>query len=149
MWDIRFGLNGFQHPRKATQQIISQTSWTERFSAQPQTIRRQKHEDTQTIRRQIYWTSFSDSRLSTDEDHRHPPFLHLVAKYLPYPDNPLIKQYSAEYWIMDDLMTPPQHRVTSFAKRVLDPRLADVVFVPFFATLSAKMQLANKDPFRK
>ncbi|KAG2401718.1 arabinosyltransferase protein [Vigna angularis] len=97
-----------------------------------------------------YWTSFSDSRLSTDEDHRHPPSLHPVAKYPPYPDNPLIKQYSAEYWIMGDLMTPPQHRVTSFAKRVLDPRLADVVFVPFFATLSAEMQLgANKGAFRK
>lgn len=51
---------------------------------------------------------------------------------------------------MGDLMTPPQHRVTSFANRVLDPRLADVVFVPFFATLSAEMQLgANKGAFRK
>jgi len=51
---------------------------------------------------------------------------------------------------MGDLITPPQQRVTSFAKRVLDPRLADVVFVPFFATLSAEMQLgANKGAFRK
>lgn len=51
---------------------------------------------------------------------------------------------------MGDLMTPPQLRTGSFAKRVLDARDADVVFVPFFATLSAEMQLGMaKGAFRK
>lgn len=47
-------------------------------------------------------------------------------------------------------MTPPQLRTGSFAKRVLDARDADVVFVPFFATLSAELQLGMaKGVFRK
>lgn len=47
-------------------------------------------------------------------------------------------------------MTPPKLRTGSFAKRVLDARDADVVFVPFFATLSAELQLGlAKGVFRK
>ncbi|PKA52249.1 putative glycosyltransferase [Apostasia shenzhenica] len=67
-----------------------------------------------------YWSlSVPDSRIGADpdEDNQLPP----------YPENPLIKQYSAEYWLFGDL--------------VYDWRGADVVFVPFFATLSAEMEL--------
>lgn len=71
-------------------------------------------------------------------------------KFPPYPENPLIKQYSAEYWIMGDLMTPEKLRYGSFAKRVFDVNEADVVFVPFFATISAEIQLdVGKGVFRK
>lgn len=51
---------------------------------------------------------------------------------------------------MADLMTPDNLRTNSFAKRVFDLNQADVVFVPFFATLSAELQLGtNKGVFRK
>lgn len=44
---------------------------------------------------------------------------------------------------MGDLETPPEKRIGSFAKRVFSESEADVVFVPFFATLSAEMELGN------
>lgn len=51
---------------------------------------------------------------------------------------------------MGDLMTPEKLRYGSFAKRVFDVNEADVVFVPFFATISAEMQLGvGKGAFRK
>lgn len=51
---------------------------------------------------------------------------------------------------MGDLLTPEELKKESLAKRVFDFREADVVFVPFFATLSAEMQLGvNKGVFRK
>lgn len=47
-------------------------------------------------------------------------------------------------------MTPPGFRTGSFAKRVDSAEEADVIFVPFFATLSAEMQLGkDKGRFRK
>ncbi|CAA7018683.1 unnamed protein product [Microthlaspi erraticum] len=99
-----------------------------------------------------YWSSSSpDSRIPSDPDHptrrTNSP---KPGKYPPYSENPLIKQYSAEYWIMGDLETPPEKRIGSFAKRVFTESDADVVFVPFFATLSAEMELGNgKGSFRK
>ncbi|CAN1220481.1 Probable arabinosyltransferase ARAD1 [Linum perenne] len=52
--------------------------------------------------------------------------------------------------MLGDLMTPEGLRTNSFAKRVFDERDADVVFVPFFATLSTEMELARgKGTFRK
>ncbi|KAM1042896.1 hypothetical protein ACFX2A_035026 [Malus domestica] len=98
-----------------------------------------------------YWASGPDSRLQTDTDHQIPDsHLPKNLEFPPYPDNPLIKQYSAEYWILGDLMTPPEHGTGSFASRVFDADEADVVFVPFFATLSAELQLATaKGVFRK
>ncbi|OAY23677.1 probable arabinosyltransferase ARAD1 [Manihot esculenta] len=97
-----------------------------------------------------YWSSsVPDSRISSDPDH---PLIQKrkSSKFPPYPENPLIKQYSAEYWITGDLMTPENLRTQSFAKRVLDVNQADVVFVPFFATLSAEMELGRgKGTFRK
>lgn len=51
---------------------------------------------------------------------------------------------------MGDLETPEEMRTGSFAKRVFDVNEADVVFVPFFATLSAEMQLGlGNGAFRK
>ncbi|CAM8970589.1 unnamed protein product [Rhodiola kirilowii] len=71
------------------------------------------------------------------------------SQHPPYPQNPLIKQYSAEYWLMGDLMTDTRMN-SSIAVRVFDWRDADVVFVPFFATLSAEMELGRgKGTFRK
>ncbi|XP_010478862.1 PREDICTED: probable arabinosyltransferase ARAD2 isoform X2 [Camelina sativa] len=99
-----------------------------------------------------YWSSSSpDSRIPTDPDHpTRKTHLPKTDAYPPYPENPLIKQYSAEYWIMGDLETPPEKRIGSFAKRVFSESDADVVFVPFFATLSAEMELGNgKGSFRK
>ena len=95
-----------------------------------------------------YSSSTFDSRLPNNPHHKtHIP---KKVKFPPYPENPLIKQYSAEYWIMADLMTPDNLRTNSFAKRVFDLNQADVVFVPFFATLSAELQLGtNKGVFRK
>lgn len=47
-------------------------------------------------------------------------------------------------------MTPSEQRTSSFSKRVYDVRESDIVFVPFFATLSAEMQLGKaKGLFRK
>ncbi|KAL5559989.1 hypothetical protein UlMin_036200 [Ulmus minor] len=98
-----------------------------------------------------YWSSDSDSRLGSDADREiRTTQLFETLEFPPYPENPLIKQYSAEYWIMGDLMTPPEQRTGSFAKRVFEVEDADVVFVPFFATLSAEMQLGlAKGVFRK
>ncbi|XP_075670143.1 putative arabinosyltransferase ARAD1 [Castanea sativa] len=95
-----------------------------------------------------YSSTTFDSRLPNNPHHKtHIP---KNLKFPPYPENPLIKQYSAEYWIMADLMTPDNLRTNSFAKRVFDLNQADVVFVPFFATLSAELQLGtNKGVFRK
>lgn len=42
---------------------------------------------------------------------------------------------------MGDLETPQDQRSGSFAKRVFAETEADVIFVPFFATLSTEMQL--------
>ncbi|CAN8290020.1 unnamed protein product [Cochlearia groenlandica] len=96
-----------------------------------------------------YWSSSSpDSRIPSDPDH--PTRITHRPKPGKYPENPLIKQYSAEYWIMGDLETPQEKRIGSFAKRVFRESEADVVFVPFFATLSAEMELGNgKGSFRK
>lgn len=91
-----------------------------------------------------YWSlSLPDSRLpyGSDPDHltnasyfRRPSF--------SYPENPVIKQYSAEYWILGDLETSGESRdVRSVAQRVETWEDADVVFVPFFATLSAELEL--------
>ncbi|GMH22419.1 hypothetical protein Nepgr_024262 [Nepenthes gracilis] len=98
-----------------------------------------------------YWSMAPDSRISSDPDHETgSTHLYKNLKYPPYPDNPLIRQYSAEYWILGDLMTPENLRTGSSANRVFDVNEADVVFVPFFATLSAEMQLSkDRGVFRK
>ncbi|WOL13551.1 putative arabinosyltransferase ARAD1 [Canna indica] len=88
-----------------------------------------------------YWALFApDSRIDVDPDAglRHAA---ASARRKPYPGNPLIKQYSAEYWLLGDLETPERLRESSFAERVFDLDVADVVFIPFFATLSAEMEL--------
>ncbi|XP_030468062.1 probable arabinosyltransferase ARAD1 [Syzygium oleosum] len=99
-----------------------------------------------------YWSSpHADSRVPADPDRRSgPTHLRGPGGYPPYPENPLIEQYSAEYWILGDLETPRESRGGSFAERVGRWEEADVVFVPFFATLSAEMQLGrDKGRFRK
>ncbi|KAI3460634.1 hypothetical protein Pfo_017297 [Paulownia fortunei] len=51
---------------------------------------------------------------------------------------------------LGDLLTPEEVKEEPFAKRVFDFREADVIFVPFFATLSAEFQLGiSKGVFRK
>ncbi|CAK9168119.1 unnamed protein product [Ilex paraguariensis] len=99
-----------------------------------------------------YWYLTHDSRLGSEVDNeiRKTYLTKNLEKYPPFPENPLIKQYSAEYWILGDLMTPVEQSKGSFARRVFEFEEADVVFVPFFATLSAEMQLGgNKGVFRK
>ncbi|KAJ8640018.1 hypothetical protein MRB53_016712 [Persea americana] len=100
-----------------------------------------------------YWSLNNDSRLGSDADADLRRSLSTPGKkpqFPPYPESPLIKQYSAEYWILGDLLTPEELRGGSFAKRVFSADEADVVFVPFFATLSAEMQLGMaKGAFRK
>ncbi|KAM7507652.1 hypothetical protein LguiA_018105 [Lonicera macranthoides] len=102
-----------------------------------------------------YWSLTNDSRLGSDVDNiirltRTQLGKRVDYDYPLYPESPLIKQYSAEYWIMGDLMTPAEMRSGSFAERVFDVEMADVVFVPFFATISAELQLGvNKGVFRK
>ncbi|CAD5193182.1 unnamed protein product [Musa acuminata subsp. malaccensis] len=89
-----------------------------------------------------YWAlSTPDSRIGVDPDAGLRPAVAAAAPWKPYPENPLIKQYSAEYWLLGDLETPSGRRGSSFAERVYDLDRADVVFVPFFATLSAEMEL--------
>ncbi|WOK96668.1 putative arabinosyltransferase ARAD1 [Canna indica] len=88
-----------------------------------------------------YWAlSAPDSRIGVDPDAGLRRAA-AAARRKPYPGNPLIKQYSAEYWLLGDLETPERLRESSFAERVFDLDVADVVFVPFFATLSAEMEL--------
>lgn len=99
-----------------------------------------------------YWALDSDSRIGSEVDNqiRKTHIGRSSKNLLPYPENPIIKQYSAEYWILGDLMTPEKLKLGSFAKRVFTAEEADVIFVPFFATLSAEMQLiVNKGVFRK
>lgn len=51
---------------------------------------------------------------------------------------------------MGDLLAKEEEKTESVAKRVFDYKEADVVFVPFFATLSAELQLVEKKSvFRK
>ncbi|KAG8378366.1 hypothetical protein BUALT_Bualt08G0130000 [Buddleja alternifolia] len=99
-----------------------------------------------------YWAITSDQRIGSEVDNeiRKTLLPKQSGKSLPYPENPIIKQYSAEYWILGDLLTPEELKGESFAKRVMDSGQADVVFVPFFATLSAELQLGiSKGVFRK
>ncbi|KAL8485430.1 hypothetical protein ACS0TY_027649 [Phlomoides rotata] len=99
-----------------------------------------------------YWALASDTRIGSEVDNEIRKKLSPKnsGESLPYPENPIIKQYSAEYWILGDLLTPEELKGKSFAKRVLDYREADVIFVPFFATLSAELQLVvDKGVFRK
>ncbi|GFP81330.1 probable arabinosyltransferase arad1 [Phtheirospermum japonicum] len=99
-----------------------------------------------------YWGLNSDTRIGSEVDNeiRKTILPKLSEKSLPYPENPIIKQYSAEYWILGDLLAAEELKSASFAKRVLDSSEADVIFVPFFATLSAELQLIiNKSVFRK
>ncbi|KAL9678325.1 hypothetical protein QQ045_016169 [Rhodiola kirilowii] len=100
---------------------------------------------------QTYWSSSTpDARVHSDDDAAIRSTINPhSSQHPPYPHNPLIKQYSAEYWLMGDLMTD-RRRNSSIAVRVFDWRDADVVFVPFFATLSAEMELGRgKGTFRK
>ncbi|KAL6569582.1 hypothetical protein OROMI_014096 [Orobanche minor] len=99
-----------------------------------------------------YWALTSDKRIGSEVDNeiRNTLLPGLSKKSLPYPENPIIKQYSAEYWILGDLLAPEESKRESFAKRVSDSNEADAIFVPFFATLSAELQLVtNKSVFRK
>ncbi|XP_051139980.1 probable arabinosyltransferase ARAD1 [Andrographis paniculata] len=99
-----------------------------------------------------YWALTSDTRIGSEVDNE-------IRKSLtgkgsgnpqPFPENPIIKQYSAEYWILGDLLTPDGSKGESYAIRVSDYKQADVIFVPFFATMSAELQLIiNKSVFRK
>ncbi|XP_078438229.1 exostosin family protein [Wolffia australiana] len=84
-----------------------------------------------------YWSiSGPDSRIGFDPDEKLRVSVSRLKKSpLPYPESPLIKQYSAEYWLLRDLEAPA---VVERVGRVED---ADVVFVPFFATLSAELEL--------
>ncbi|GJN01371.1 hypothetical protein PR202_ga18636 [Eleusine coracana subsp. coracana] len=83
----------------------------------------------------------ADSRIPATSDPDHPA----PRSHPTYPESPLIKQYSAEYWLLASLQTAAAVRV------VKDWREADVVFVPFFATLSAEMELGwgTKGAFRR
>jgi hypothetical protein len=67
-----------------------------------------------------------------------------VPDHPPYPESPLIKQYNAEYWLLASLCM-------TTVRVVDDWREADVVFVLFFATLSAEMDLGwgTKGAFRR
>ncbi|KAG8066640.1 hypothetical protein GUJ93_ZPchr0004g40471 [Zizania palustris] len=94
----------------------------------------------------LYWSlPAADSRIPTSSDPDHPP----PRAHSPYPDSPLIKQYSAEYWLLASLQ--PGSPFAPAVRVVADWRDADVVFVPFFATLSAEMELGwgAKGAFRR
>ncbi|GJV33090.1 probable arabinosyltransferase ARAD1, partial [Tanacetum coccineum] len=59
-------------------------------------------------------------------------------------------RFPVQYTTIGDLMTPQELRSGSFAKRVFAPQEADVIFVPFFGTISAELQLGvAKGVFRK
>ena len=92
----------------------------------------------------LYWSlPAPDSRISASSDPDHPP----PRDHPPYPASPLIRQYSAEYWLLASLLRP----ASAVVSVVADWKEADVVFVPFFATLSAEMELgwgATKGAFR-
>lgn len=93
-----------------------------------------------------YWSlRAADSRIQASSDPDHPP----PHDHPPYPENPLIKQYSAEYWLLASLRAAAT--APAAVRVVADWREADVVFVPFFATLSAEMELGwgTKGAFRK
>lgn len=81
----------------------------------------------------LYWSlPHPDSRIPASSDPDHPP---PRGGHPPYPASPLIRQYSAEYWLLASLLRIPAP--DSAAVRVVaDWREADVVFVPFFASLS-------------
>ncbi|KAF3670277.1 putative 1-phosphatidylinositol-3-phosphate 5-kinase FAB1D-like [Capsicum annuum] len=80
-----------------------------------------------------YWALDSDSRIGSEVDNeiRKTHIGRSSKKFLPYPENPIIKQYSTEYWILGDLMTPEKLKLRSFAKRVFSAEEAGVIFVPF------------------
>ncbi|RRT46225.1 hypothetical protein B296_00014193 [Ensete ventricosum] len=102
-----------------------------------------------------FWSlSGPDSRIGVDLDARlRSTLANSTEKDAcpPYPESPLLKQHSAEYWLLGDLETPEESRGASFAERVYELDDADVVFVPFFSSLSAQMELGwgRKGRFRK
>lgn len=68
----------------------------------------------------------------------------LQGELLPYPRNPNWQQYSAEYWLLADLLTEQPLRASySAAVRVREEADADVFLVPFFCALSAEIQLGE------
>ncbi|KAL6844392.1 hypothetical protein ACP4OV_026065 [Aristida adscensionis] len=97
-----------------------------------------------------YWAlPAADSRIPASSDPDHPA----PRRRTPYPENPLIKQYSAEYWLLASLRAAAAAvpGAAAAVRVVADWREADVVFVPFFATLSAEMELGwgSKGAFRR
>ncbi|KAF5813238.1 putative exostosin [Helianthus annuus] len=69
-----------------------------------------------------------DSRVGNDIDNEIKWTSSWNNKKVPiYHESPLIKQYNAEYLILGDLVTPPELRSGSFAKRVFSPEEADVI----------------------
>ncbi|MFS7904117.1 putative exostosin [Helianthus anomalus] len=69
-----------------------------------------------------------ESRVGSDIDNEIKSTSSWNNKKVPiYPESPLIKQYSVAYWILGDLVTPPELRSGSFAKRVFSPEEADVL----------------------
>ncbi|KAH9625941.1 hypothetical protein KSS87_020361 [Heliosperma pusillum] len=98
-----------------------------------------------------YYTLPPDSRIPSDPDHQSGSTRKPINPDFPsYPENPVIKQYSAEYWLLGDLMTNEKLRIGNFVNRVFDLNKADVIFVPFFAALSCEMQLSvDRSVFRK
>ena len=75
----------------------------------------------------------------------------ILGEFLPYPKNPNWQQYSAEYWLLADLLTDEPLRASySEAVRVQEEADADVFLVPFFCALSAEIQLGEgHGKFRK
>ncbi|KAG0556067.1 hypothetical protein KC19_11G023300 [Ceratodon purpureus] len=74
-----------------------------------------------------------------------------LGEFMPYPKNPNWRQYSAEYWLLADLLTEELLRAAhSAAVKVSDMADADVFLVPFFCALSAEIQLGEgHGKFRK
>ncbi|KAJ4778746.1 Exostosin family protein [Rhynchospora pubera] len=104
----------------------------------------------------LYSLSGHDNRLGTnpDADRFSSFFYRLFKTYLsvpPYPENPLIKPHAAEYWLLKHLEMNKNPAGGATAVRVRNLDEADVVFVPFFASLSAEMELGwgTKGKFRK
>ena len=58
-----------------------------------------------------------------------------VDDFSPFPENPIVKQYNTEYWLLGDLMMPLVPHALSMAERVRATTEADMVFMLFFAGL--------------
>jgi hypothetical protein len=83
-------------------------------------------------------SEFHYGMITSSRPAGHANFPHNASDIPSYPGGQVYQRHSAEFWLTNDVLTSnmPDRRTPCTAFRVEDWQSADVVFVPFFASLS-------------